>query len=422
MRKVWSETLPKKRRIKYKRITAAILFFVSMFIFVSCADGNLAAESENFSSGVLWSEMTVSGRMELSYAQEFSVDYYDGGYRLIEISDGSRFLAVPEGADIPQGIDADIIVLRIPVKNVYLAASAAMDHFCSLDALDAIRLSAMKTDGWYIEKARQAMEQGRIAYAGKYSAPDYELILESGCELAIESTMILHSPEVKEQMEKTGISVLIDRSSYEQHPLGRSEWIKLYGVLTCREERAEAVFREQEDKLNEVLSSTKSDRGEQENALTQESGAAQEMSGDGEANSVAFFYITSSGGVNIRKSGDYVSRMIELAGGRYVFDDIGDGKTATATATIQMEDFYAGARDADYLIYNSTIDGNVETLEQLLQKSTLLTDFKAVQLGNVYVIGKNMYQETSEAGTIILDMYKMFQGEDENMKFLRRLK
>ena len=115
------------------------------------------------------------------------------------------------------------------------------------------------------------------------------------------------------------------------------------------------------------------------------------------------------------------SKMIELAGGRYVFDDIGDGETATATATIQMEDFYAGARDADYLIYNSTIDGNIDTLEQLLQKSPLLSGFKAVKSGNVYVIGKNMYQETSEAGTIILDMFKMFQGDDSGMKFLRRL-
>ena len=46
-------------------------------------------------------------------------------------------------------------------------------------------------------EARQAMEEGRILYAGKYNAPDYELIYGEGCDLAVESTMIYHSPEVR---------------------------------------------------------------------------------------------------------------------------------------------------------------------------------------------------------------------------------
>lgn len=60
--------------------------------------------------------------------------------------------------------------------------------------------------------------RGKIAYAGKYSAPDYEKILSSDCGLAVESTMIYHTPEVKEQLERLGIPVLVERSSYEGHP------------------------------------------------------------------------------------------------------------------------------------------------------------------------------------------------------------
>ena len=395
------------RRKNLKNIAAILFFICIMLLLSSCGAKKAVSVSEEEGSSPTWNKMEISGSMELLYAEEFSVSYYENGCRLIEISDGSRFLTVPESQGLPEGIDEDIVVLRVPVRNIYLAASAAMDHFCKLEALDNVTLSATKASGWHIPEARQAMEAEEIVYAGKYSTPDYELILEKGCELAVESTMILHTPEVKEQLEKTGIPVLVDRSSYERHPLGRSEWMKLYGVLTGREEQAEAVFREQADKLNEVLASAEID--------------SENRTEGSDKKSVAFFYITSSGSANVRKSGDYVSKMIELAGGRYVFDDIGDGETATATATIQMEDFYAGARDADYLIYNSTIDGNVETLDQLLQKNALLADFKAVRSGNVYVIGKNMYQETSEAGTIILDMHKMLLGDDEGMKFLRRL-
>ena len=60
--------------------------------------------------------------------------------------------------------------------------------------LDSVTLSGTRAEGWYLDEARAAMEAGRIAYAGKYSAPDYETILASGCGLAIENTMIYHTP------------------------------------------------------------------------------------------------------------------------------------------------------------------------------------------------------------------------------------
>ena len=62
-----------------------------------------------------------------------------------------------------------------------------MDDFIHLDAMDLIALSGTKDTGWYLPEARTAMEEGKIAYAGKYSAPDYETIVSSSCELAVES-------------------------------------------------------------------------------------------------------------------------------------------------------------------------------------------------------------------------------------------
>ena len=89
-----------------------------------------------------------------------------------------------------------------------------MDLFLALDALDSITLSGTRAEGWHLEEAKAAMEAGHIAYAGKYSAPDYEQILAADCGLAIENTMIYHTPEVKEQLERFGIPVLVERSSY----------------------------------------------------------------------------------------------------------------------------------------------------------------------------------------------------------------
>lgn len=279
-------------------------------------------------------------------------------------------------------------MLQQPLDSVYLVATSAMDLFRELDAMDAIRLSGTDASGWYIQEAKQAMEEGRMTYAGKYSAPDYELILASGCDLAVESTMIYHTPEVKEQLEKLGIPVLVERSSYESHPLGRMEWIKLYAVLLGKEEAAEAFFDSQMEKLIPIL--------------------GQENTGK----TVAFFYITSNGAVNVRKSGDYIAKSISLAGGVYALQDLTADDSAMSTMNMQMESFFAAAKDADILIYNSTIDGELQTMDQLLQKSDLLKNFKAVQEGRVWCTGKNLFQESLGLGDLIADIHTIVTAED----------
>ena len=54
--------------------------------------------------------------------------------------------------------------------------------------------------------------------------------------------------------------------------------------------------------------------------------------------------------------------MIELAGGKYIFDKLGYEDDVASTMSMQMEEFYAGAKDPDYINYNSTIDGSMQTL------------------------------------------------------------
>ena len=113
---------------------------------------------------------------------------------------------------------------------------------------------------------------------------------------------------------------------------------------------------------------------------------------------MAFFSITSNGSVTVRKSGDYIAKAIGLAGGVYAFPELTSEGGVQSTMNIQTEEFYQKARDADILIYNSTIDGELETLGQLLEKSPVLGDFKAVQEGNVWCTGKNFFQESLGLG------------------------
>ena len=301
----------------------------------------------------------------------------------------------------PSGVPAEITVIQQPLDHIYLAATSAMDLFRALEAIDKVTLSGVEADGWYIPEAKEAMEQGRMEYAGKYRAPDYELLLSRSCDLAIESTMIYHTPEVKEQLEDFGVPVLVERSSYENHPLGRMEWIKLYGLLLGREDAAAEYFDTQVEKLRDILQ-------------TENTGKT-----------VAFFYITSNGAANVRKSGDYLAKAIELAGGTYLFQDLPGEDNAQATTNLQMEAFYAKAKQADVLIYSSTIDGELQTMEELLEKSPVLSDCKAVKEGAVWCTGKNLFQESLGLGDLMVDIHKILtedQVAQDELTYLHPLR
>ena len=329
--------------------------------------------------------LVFSHHYKLDYAQQFTADCYEGGYTMLTIAESdARFLVVPEDAAEVDGLPADVTVLRQPVENIYLVSTSVMDLLLHLDALDSVAFSGTKAEGWYLPAVQQAMEEGKIAYAGKYSAPDYEQILAAGCRLAIENTMILHTPEVKEQLEHFGIPVLVERSSYESDPLARMEWIKFYGILLGREELAQQVFDRQAERIAPLLD--------------------QQSTGK----SCAFFSISANNLANVRKGGDYVARMIEMAGADYVFADLTDSGNSLSTMNLPLEDFYAGARDADFLIYNSTIEGVVSTTNELVAKCSLLADFKAVQNGHVWCVAQSFFQQSMELADFILELHRLF--------------
>jgi len=369
--------------------------------FSQCGSPSLSSNTGN--TVLIPKEADIEGlsyinETETEYAQNYKIYNYEEGYKLLYITESrDRFLIVPEDGDIPEGADESIHIIKRPIKNIYLVASAVMDMFAELDAIDTIRFSGKKESDWYIEEAVKAMQEQKLIYAGKYNKPDYEMIVSGDCSLIIENTMIYHSPEVMEQFEKFGIPVMIEYSNYESHPLGRVEWIKFYGALLGLEDEADAIFEEQKRIVDEV-------KNDQDTGKT-----------------VAYFYITSNNLVQVRKTSDHIPKMIEIAGGKYVFDDLNDDSNKKTSVNMQIEEFYVGAKDADILIYNSSIDGGVNTLDDLLSKNSLLEDFKAVKEGNVWCTTKDMYQESLSAGYMIEDINKVLNEDYDDLHYLYKL-
>ena len=87
---------------------------------------------------------------------------------------------------------------------------------------------------------------------------------------------------------------------------------------------------------------------------------------------------------SLKRGGDYVNKMLELAGGDYPFADLEPDQGGNTKMTV--EEFYQGAVDADVLIYDNTSDVSVSTVADILANGDYLADMKAIREGNVWGI------------------------------------
>lgn len=360
--------------------------------------GTAADDSPSFRNTDIGCDLGTPAPVELEYAEQLTLDSYESGHRLACLANGDRVLVVPEGEDVPEGLAADVGVVCRPLRDVYLVSTGMICLVDAIGALDAVSVSSVRAEDSPVEDFTSRLEDGTIAYGGTYRAPDYELIAATGCPLAIENTNVDHVPEVRTKLEELGVTVVMEQSSRETEMLGRLEWIKLMGALFDREDEAAEVFDDVSARVEEV--------------------SRQEPTG----RTVAFFYVNEDGAAVTRRAGDYFSQMIEAAGGEYVsFNENGATDSSPTTVTVEMEQFYAGARDADVIIYNGTIDDGVGSIADLVKRNQLLADFAAVRSGDVWACDSNLYQQMTSMADIIEDLRAALTGSGEPTTFVWRL-
>ncbi len=359
-------------------------------------------EIENWIAKNLEDETEV----ELQYATGFRIRQYAKDIAVVVIKEQDYYLLADEDeklvSDLPDGMTW---INRNP-NQIYVVGTGSMDFFVAADALNQVKYSSMKEADCYLNEVKSKLIDGTITYAGKYSAPDYELLRSSGCDLIVENTMIHHSPAVLEKLRELGFPVMIDYASYEETILGRMEWVKLYGFLTGHMEEACASFDEQLEDIEDA-------------SAWEDSAKTDSAKMDSAKKTIGFFAITSQGTITIRKKADYICNMISYAGGEYGFIDLAE--EGTGSYTVQMEAFYEAARDCDILIYNSTIEGEVSSKEELASKMELLTNMKAYQNDEIYCTKASFYQSVMELGQITEEMRGILSGEDRNYTYMEKL-
>lgn len=361
------------------------------------------ATTENYSAPEIKGEAPVSEE-KLSDAKNFRIFKYADDITLIHVYPDSNYILCDfsKKDKIKTDYDPDdsekVQFIERNPRNCYLAATAAMSLIDRIDAIDSLSYSSLKAEDWYVDNAEKAMEEGSLTFAGKYSEPDFEMLTAGKCPVAIESMMIEQVPDVKEKLESLGIPVIVDRSSSEDSPLGRLEWVKFYGTLFGKEHEANTFFESEKTRIESIASAEKTGK------------------------KAAFFYVNSKGEVVVRASSDYVSEMIRLAGADYTFEGLEkQSGTHSDTVHISMEEFISKASDSDYLFLDGTIVDTPSSIAELTEKYPSLATIKAIKDGSVYVYGKSMYQATDSMGDCIEDMHKIFTGSTDALTVMKKL-
>lgn len=344
-------------------------------------------------------DLTVVRSMELQYADNFAVDYCANGCKIITDGGERRFLLVPEGAPVPADT-GDMTVLQAPLTKLGCFSTTHATLFHAIDALDKINMVTTAQDKWYIEQVAQQIADGKTIFVGKNSEPDYELISAAAPQVILISANTLHgSDEVLAKLDELGITYIADSQHLENHPLGRVEWVKLVGALLDMEEEADAYFDDAVAKVNAVV---------------------EQVKGESTHPTIMQTYIFK-GTVYVRNGGDYVNKMLELAGGVYPFAELEPDKGGNTKMTV--EEFYKDAVDTEILIYDNTSDVSVSTVADILANGDYLADMTAVKEGNVWGVQKNYWQSADDVATMIEDIAViLYHPEDaDSLHYFYRL-
>ena len=183
----------------------------------------------------------------IQYAQGFTVQRFDT-YIMVEVRDPwdstrllQRYLLVDRTKSVPGGLPKGTIV-KVPVKDIVIYTSV---HAAIIDQLHETDKVIGVCEPRYMDTPaiQEGIQAGRIADLGEATSPNIEKMIELGAELVIASPFQNSSYG---PVEKIGIPIIEGADYMEAFPLGRTEWIRFYGLLFGKEEMADSIFKETE--------------------------------------------------------------------------------------------------------------------------------------------------------------------------------
>lgn len=166
-----------------------------------------------------------------------------------------KYLIVPENAEIPAGLDKEVIVVRQPADHVYAGSNKTISLMEELGQLDKVTTVGVKKNKCKNETIKEKMTEKEVIYAGTSGKLNYKKLVKNKCNLALLSSSVLPEKrsskkaakkkmtayrKMTEKMTLLQIPVIVDRAKDEKGRDAQKEWEKVYQViLGCDGQSAE---------------------------------------------------------------------------------------------------------------------------------------------------------------------------------------
>ncbi len=281
-----------------------------------------------------------------------------------------EYYLVERGKEPPVGIDS-LQVIFVPVRKIICMSTT---HVAMISALgEENTISGISGTGLiYSENIRRRIESGLIKEVGYESSLNNELILNILPDIIIMYGIGSESAGYVNRIRELGIKVLFDADYLEIDPLGKAEWLKVFGAIYGKEKLADSLFKTESEAYNSIKDYIGKNVKSRPNVLL---GLPYKDT----------WYISPGN--------SYISKLISDAGGKYLWKD----SRSDVSMPFGLENVYLRALEADYWLNI----GTVTSKEEINAVDPRLTELPCYKNGNLYnynnrstISGGNDYWES----------------------------
>jgi iron complex transport system substrate-binding protein len=211
-----------------------VILFAILFSFIGC--------KKNEKSDTLTDVNTANS---IHYAKSLAIHKHEG-YTVVTVSNPwpdavKDFTYILKGKN---GIVPDSLKkytqISVPLHTIVVTSTTNIPFLEMLDAENHL-VGFPHTDYVSSEKTRALIDAGSVKNVGQNEKLNIEQLIELAPELIVTFGIDNNNPSI-ENLQKSGLKVLIQADWMEKSPLGKAEWLKLYGVLFGKEKEANQLF------------------------------------------------------------------------------------------------------------------------------------------------------------------------------------
>ncbi|WP_298224425.1 ABC transporter substrate-binding protein [Flavobacterium sp.] len=187
----------------------------------------------------------LDGTNQIQYAKGISIVKHQG-FSIVKITDPwpnaakvYTYILQEKKGSIPDSLKQNTII-QIPIKKIVVTSTT---HIPSLEMLgvENTLIGFPNLDYISSEKVRQRIDSGNIKELGSNQNLNTEVLIDIAPDVIVGFGIDNNNPTL-DNLQKSGLKVILNGDWNEQTPLGKAEWIKLFGVLYGMESKANTIF------------------------------------------------------------------------------------------------------------------------------------------------------------------------------------